>query len=127
MERSLRAWGFAVLWGVVASLMLSACSSTPAGKAALCRDFAALTVTVGHLDRGDVSEVDALLALRAEQRSFAADASALESEGATDLATVALRIQKSLGDLVTVISQNQPAKPSIAELRAAAQQAPSCP
>lgn len=108
-------------------LGLAGCSSTPAAKKALCQDFAALTVTIGHLDRGDVSEVDALLSLKAEQRAFAADASNLETEGASDLATVALRIEKSLGDLVTAISQNVPAKPSIGELRSAAQQAPSCP
>lgn len=112
---------------VVACLGLAACSSTPAGKAALCQDFGALAVTIGHLDRGDVTEVDALVSLRAEQRAFAADASTLEAENATDLATVALRIEKSLGDLVTAIANNQPAKPSIGELRSAAQQAPSCP
>lgn len=112
---------------IVVGLALAACSSTPAGKRPLCQDFGALTVTIGHLDRGDVSEVDALLSLRSEQRSFAADASTLEAEGAPDLATVALRIERALGDLVTSITQNVPAKPSIAELRAAAQQAPSCP
>ena len=118
-------WGAAA--GVLACLSFAACSSTPAAKPALCQDFGALTVTIDHLNRGDVSEVDALLALKAEQRAFAADASNLEAEGATDLATVALRIEKSLGDLVSAIAQNQSAAPSIAELRTAAQQAPSCP
>ena len=104
-----------------------ACSSTPAGRKALCQDFVALTTTVDRLNQGTLSEVDALVTLKAEERAFGADAATLEAEGATDLATVALRIQKSLDDLVSAILQNLPAQPSIAELRAAAEQAPSCP